>query len=107
MCLEFLHTGDTLVLLREKVRHKFSLSRVRGVNNRRGEINAGVKIENARDLIQFYSLSADFRLPVEASPKFDLSIRSSNAAIASAIHTGPWCPRDWCSRERIGQKALP
>src|SRR5271154_5598798 len=86
MLLEFVHGWNVRILLRENVSDKFALSALGGFGGRRGKIDALVVSENAADLIQFNSLSADLCLPVEASAKFDLPVRPSNSAIARAIH---------------------
>src|SRR5277367_1516249 len=99
MLLEFVGSGSRRVFLWKNVRHDAVLRRLLTFGDRRGKIDARMMSENARDLIQFNSLSADLRLPVKASMKFDLSIRPSDSKIASAIHARRWCPR-----ERIGQE---
>src|ERR1700691_880729 len=101
MILEFAHGGNTRVIVGENVRDKLLLSTLRDVSDRSGKIDARVLNENASDLIQFDSLSADLHLPVEASVKFDVSVRPSSSTVACSIHTG-----SRCSGERIGQEGM-
>src|ERR1700723_6859 len=90
MALEFTRGGNTRIPFRQKVSHELFLSRLRDVRGRRGKINARMLSENAANLIQLDTLTADLRLSVEAAAKFDLSVRPSNSAIARAIHASAW-----------------
>src|SRR5271155_34633 len=100
MLLEFVRSRDAHILLGENVRNQLVLCLKRNAGGRRCKIDVRVLIENATDLIQFNSMSADFCLPVEASAKFDLSVRSPGSAVTRAIHAGTWR-----SCERIRKEA--